>query len=80
MKVREAVITRIVELCEKKDMTFNALANEAGLSPSTLKNIINGNSCNPGICTIKIICDGLNITIKEFFHSDLFDKLEQEIY
>lgn len=56
------------------------MANNAGLSPSTLKNILNGNSKNPGIVTIKIICDGLNITIKDFFNSEIFDDIEQEIY
>ena len=79
MRIREAVTIRITELCANKNKSFNALANDSGLSPSTLKNIINGNSGNPGICTIQIICDGFNISIKEFFNSGLFENLEQEI-
>lgn len=80
MKIREAVIIRITDLCKKRDLSYNALANQAGLPPSTLKNIINGHSGNPGICTIKILCDGLNITIKDFFDCKLFENLEQEIF
>lgn len=79
MMIRDAVVLRIKELCQEKQMTFNALANQSGLAPSTLKNILNGNSRNPGISTIKIICDGLNVTIKVFFDSEFFDDLEQEI-
>lgn len=80
MKIQQAIIIRITNLCNKHNLTFNAMANNAGLSPSTLKNILNGNSKNPGIVTIKIICDGLNITIKDFFNSEIFDDIEQEIY
>ena len=80
MKIREAVVERIVDLSQKRNMSFNAIANRSGLAPSTLKNILGGNSKNPGITTIKILCDGLDISIKEFFDSELFDDLEQEIY
>lgn len=79
MKIREATVLRIKELCKDKELSFNALANISGLSPSTLKNILNGNSKNPGISTIKIICDGMDITIRDFFDSIIFDKLDQEI-
>lgn len=79
MKIVEATVSRIKELCLERNMTFNALANNAGISPSTLKNILNGKSINPGIKTIKIICDGLNISIQEFFDSSDFKSLEQEI-
>lgn len=79
MNIREAVVKRIENLCSEKDITFNSLAYASGISPSTIKNILNGNSKNPGISTIKILCDGFDITIKEFFNSELFDNLEQEI-
>lgn len=75
----KAVKNRILKLCEEKDLTINALANEAGLPPSSIKNILYGKSKNPKIATIKIICDGVNISLKEFFDSPEFDKLEQEI-
>ncbi|MBR1373918.1 helix-turn-helix transcriptional regulator [bacterium] len=79
MKVYEAVAALIQELCEKRIMTFNRLANISGLSPSTVKSIIYGVSKNPGITTIKILCDGLEISLIEFFDSDVFKTLEQEI-
>ncbi len=80
MKIVEATIIRIENLCKEKGLTINALAYISGLSPSTLKNIVYGSSNNPGLITIKIICDGLNISIKDFFDSDIFDDLEQEIF
>ena len=70
---------RIIELCEKKHMTINKLATESGLSPSSLKSILYGKSMNPGVVTIKIICDGFGISITEFFNTDKFRNAEQEI-
>ncbi len=70
---------RILQLCEERDLTINALATSAGLPPSSIKNILYGKSKNPKITTIKIICDGLYISLKEFFDSPEFDNLEQEI-
>jgi len=66
-------------LCEKNNITINKLANISGLSPSSLKSILYGKSKNPKIETIKIICDGLGITLGEFFSSPEFDNLEQSI-
>ena len=60
-------------------MTINALARSAGIPPSTVKNILNGASKNPGVVTIKMICDGLGISLIEFFDTDEFQELEQEI-
>lgn len=79
MLIKEAVEKRIVELCSKRGIAINALANISGVSPSTVYSILNEKSKNPGVCSIKKICDGLDITIREFFDSDLFDGLEQEI-
>lgn len=79
MKVYEAVAARIQELCKKRNMTVNSLANISGLSPSTFKSIIYGASKNPGGATIKILCDGLEITLVEFFDALVFAELEQEI-
>lgn len=79
MKTREAVAQRITELCEEKNITINGLANISAVPPSTLKNIIYGVSKNPGVVTIKMLCDGLEITLEEFFCSELFRNLPQEI-
>lgn len=79
MKVQEAVVKRIRSLCREKNMNMSQLAYRAGMPQSTLKNVMNGNSKNTGIVTIKIICDGLDISLDEFFQCGLFTLLEQEI-
>ncbi len=79
VNAKQAVAARIVELCKQKHFTINALANSAGISPSTVYSILNTKSKNPGIVTIKQICDGMDITLREFFDSPIFDDLEQEI-
>lgn len=79
MNTRQAVSKRIRELCEKKGLTPNALSYVAGVSQSTIKSILNGESRNPGIVTIKKLCDGLGISLTEFFDTKVFRSLEQEI-
>lgn len=79
MNTCSAVSKRLLELCKERDITVNSLANISGVPPSTLKNMLNGGSLNPGIVTIKKLCDGLDITLGEFFQAEIFDKLEQEI-
>lgn len=79
MNVKEAVEKRILELCDDHQLAINALANIAGVSPSTIYSMLNEKSLNPGIVSIKKICDGLEISVRQFFDSDLFDDLEQEI-
>ena len=79
MSAKEAVAKRILELCEERNMAINALASSAGVSPSTIYSMLNSKSQNPGIGSIKKLCDGLDISIRQFFDSDLFDDLEQEI-
>lgn len=77
--VKNAVAKRIIELCENHDIAVNSLANLSGVSPSTVYSMLNEKSQNPGIVSIKKLCDGLNITLRQFFDSDIFDDLEQEI-
>ena len=79
MNTKNAVANRIIELCNQKNIAINALANMAGLSPSTLYSVLIGKSQNPGIVTIKKLCDGLEISLREFFDADIFDDIEQEI-
>ena len=79
MNAKQAVAVRIQELCKERGITVNTLANMAGTSPSTIYSMLNEKSKNPGVVSIKKICDGLEISIREFFDSDLFDDLEQEI-
>ncbi len=79
MKTQEAVVMRIKGLCDEKNMRKSQLAYASGMPPSTLKNVMQGNSKNTGIVTIKMICDGLNISLEEFFCCEVFRDLEQEI-
>ncbi len=79
MDTYTATKTRILRLCEEKRMTIHKLAIESGIAPSTIKNILYGKSKNPGIVTLKILCDGMGITLQEFFDSEEFTALEQEI-
>lgn len=79
MKVQEAVIMRINELCAERSMNISQLARSAGMPPSTLKNVMNGTSKSAGIVTIAQICDGLGISVKQFFDCKMFEELEQEI-
>lgn len=79
MNTRKALANRLLELCEQKNLSVNALAMSAAVPPSTLKNIINGGSLNPGIVTVKKLCDGLEISLFDFFDTETFRTLEQEI-
>ena len=79
MNTKEAVAKRIVDLCAEKNIAINTLANLSGVSPSTIYSMLNEKSQNPGIVSIKKLCDGLDITLREFFNSTIFDDLEQEI-
>jgi Predicted transcriptional regulators len=74
-----AIKSRIKYLCFKNDITINKLADISGIAPSSLKNIMYGKSCNPKIITIKMLCDGLGITLAQFFDSPEFNNLEQEL-
>ena len=79
MNTKGAVAARIVQLCEERKLAVNALANNAGIPPSTIYSLLNEKSQNPGIVTLKKICDGLEISLREFFDSEIFEGLEQEI-
>ena len=79
MNIGEAVKERILELCWERDITINKLSNMSGVTQSTVNNIVSGRNNSTTISTIKKLCDGLGITIEDFFHSELFRRLEQEL-
>ena len=79
MQVCEIVAKRIYQLCRERAITPNGLSYLAGVPQSTVKSILNGESKNPGIGTLKKLCDGLEITLAEFFDTKEFDELEQEL-
>ena len=73
------VKNRLLLLCEEKGMSVHKLAMESAVPPSTIKNILYGKSRNPGIVTIKMHCDGLGVSLPDFFATPEFAELEQEI-
>ena len=79
MTTKEAVAQRIIDLCAERNIAVNALANISGVAPSTIYSMLNTKSRNPGVVSIKKICDGLEISVREFFDCPLFDETEQEI-
>ncbi len=79
MNIKEAVEMRIIQLCNEQNIAINNLANISGVAPSTVYSMLNEKSKNPGIVSIKKLCDGLDISIREFFDSDIFDDIEQEL-
>ena len=79
MTAQEAVRNRILQLCGERNITINKLATLAALPPSSVKNILYGKSQNPKLLTIKLICDGLGITLSEFFDTSDFTMLESEL-
>lgn len=79
MDTRTAVVNRLLQLCGERRWAIHHLAMVSGVSTSTVKSILYGNSQNPGVVTIKKLCDGLGITLAEFFSGEAFQSLEQEI-
>lgn len=79
MNIGEAIGARIMELCQKRELSLNKLGTICGITQSTLNNIVSGVSKNPTVSTVKKVCDGLDISLTEFFDTDLFRQLEQEV-
>ncbi len=79
MTLGNAISKRILNLCEEHKISLNRLSNICGITQSTLNNIISGVSQNPTVSTVKKICDGLEITLIDFFNDELFSNLESEI-
>ncbi len=79
MTIGEAVRKRILDLCRENGITINRLSIQSGVTQSTVNNIVSGRNNSATVSTVKKLCDGLGITIQDFFDSDVFDDLEQEI-
>lgn len=79
MCVRDAVVNRVCELCRTRGITINELANLSGMTPSAVYSLLNPKCRQVSINTIKKLCDGLEISLGEFFTTSEFDSLEQEI-
>ena len=79
MTVGIAVKERILQLCNERDLSINKLATISGVTQSTVNNIVSGRNNSATVATVKKLCDGLDISLEEFFCSELFQNLEQEI-
>ena len=79
MDTYTTVKNRLLQLLGEKNMSIHKLAMESAVPPSSIKNILYGKSKNPGIVTLKMLCDGLGITLVDFFDTKEFKELEQEI-
>ena len=79
MNIGEAMRHRIIALCRERNISVNKLATMSGVTQSTVNNIVNGRNNSATVSTVKKLCDGLDITIKDFFNDGLFDDLEQEL-
>ena len=80
MNTKDVVVKRFKELCVERGIKINELANISGVTPSTAYSMMDESRRDISILTIKKFCDGLNITLGEFFSTPEFDSLEQEIY
>ena len=79
MRVGEAVRLRVLELCRERELSVNKLSALCGMTQSTLNNIVSGRNNSATVATVKKICDGLEISVPDFFNCPLFEDLEQEI-
>lgn len=77
--VKDAVTERFIEICEERSIRPNELATLSGVTPSTVYSMLNSGRRDISILTIKKLCDGLDMTLGEFFSTPEFDNLEQEI-
>lgn len=77
--MRSAIVLRLLILCAARDMNTYELAQKARISPGSLYSILSEKSRNPSIHSIHKLCAGLDISMKEFFNCDIFQKLEQEV-
>ncbi len=79
MTIGEALRTRILQLCDENEISVNKLCTICGITQSTVNNIVSGRNNTTTVSTVQKICDGLEMNIIDFFTSDLFQNLEQEI-
>lgn len=79
MNVKDAVVLRLQEICAENNITYNDLANRSGITPSTIYSMMDQSRRDISLVTIKKICDGLEITLSDFFDSKIFNELEPEL-
>ena len=79
MSVKDAVVLRFKDICKERNIKYNELATISGVTPSTVYSMMDEKRRDISITTIKKFCDGLDMTLPDFFNADIFNDLEQEI-
>ena len=79
MRMKEAIVKRFQQLCQERGIKYNELATLSGVTPSTVYSMMDSRRKDVSAVTVKKLCDGLEISIPDFFNDPLFDYLEQEI-
>lgn len=79
MPIKDAIVLRLQQLCTEKSIRYNELANRSGVTPSTVYSLMNPSRRDLSVITLKKLCDGLDMTITQFFDDPLFQTLEQEL-
>ena len=80
MGIKEAVVDRFQSLCRERGIKYNELATRSGVTPSTVYSMMDPRRKDVTLVTVKKLCDGLDLTITDFFATPVFENLEQEIY
>ena len=79
MQIKEAIVLRMNNICKERNIRYNELANLSGVTPSTVYSMMDERRKDLSVITIKKLCDGLDMTITDFFDDDIFRTLEQEM-
>lgn len=79
MLIKDAIVLRFQNICKERNIRYNELATRSGITPSTVYSLMDENRRDLSVITLKKLCDGLDMTVTEFFDDDIFKTLEQEI-
>ena len=79
MLIKEVIVKHLQDICRQRNMKYNELATVSGVTPSTVYSLMDASRKDLSVITLKKLCDGLGMTITEFFDDELFKTLEQEI-
>lgn len=79
MRIKPAIVQRFQQLCKERNIKYNELATLSGVTPSTVYSMMDNTRKDLSVITVKKLCDGLDITITEFFNAPIFEQLEQEL-
>ena len=79
MLIKDAIVERLGNICKEQGICYNELATRSGVTPSTVYSLMSKDRRDLSVITLKKLCDGLDITITEFFNDDIFKTLEQEL-